>query len=234
MDLYCNFVVLMKREIITTADGSKTIFIPDWDENYHSKHGALQEALHVFIEAGLIFKQQEKQDLKILEIGFGTGLNAILTAIYTAKENLEVEYHGLEAFPVSAEEIAALDYASLDAIKYNVDTYNKLHNSDWNVLNQIAPSFSLKKIEQTLEKFTPTKNSFDIIYFDAFGPRVQNEMWSLPIFEKLFNSLKENGILVTYCAKGQVKRDLKTAGFTVESIPGPPGKREMTRGKKGE
>ena len=222
----------MKREIITTADGSKTIFIPDWDENYHSKHGALQEALHVFIEAGLKYKQQEKSDLNILEIGFGTGLNAILTAIYAAKQNLEVEHHGLEAYPVSEEEIVALDYASLDEIKDNVETYNKLHASTWNELNRITPLFSLKKIEQTLEKYAPTSNTFDIIYFDAFGPRVQEEMWSLPIFEKLFNSLKANGVLVTYCAKGQVKRDLKAVGFSVESIPGPPGKREMTRAVK--
>lgn len=222
----------MKREIITTADGSKTIFIPDWDENYHSKHGALQEALHVFIEAGLKYKRKEQSKLSILEIGFGTGLNAMLTYVFGKELNTHIEYHGLEAFPVNAEELTALNYEELPFIKDHTATYEQIHTTKWNVLITIEDTFKLNKIEQELQTYQPEKAFFDLIYFDAFGPRVQNEMWSLPIFEKLFASLKQGGVLVTYCAKGQVKRDLKSAGFSIESIPGPPGKREMTRAVK--
>lgn len=220
----------MKREILITSDGSSTIHLPDWNEQYHSKNGSINETYHVFIKSGL--QQVAADKVAILEIGFGTGLNAMLTYVFGKELNTHIEYHGLEAFPVNAEELTALNYEKLPFIKDHTATYEQIHTTKWNALNTIEDTFKLNKIEQELQTYHPEKAFFDLIYFDAFGPRVQNEMWSLPIFEKLFASLKQGGVLVTYCAKGQVKRDLKSAGFSIESIPGPPGKREMTRAVK--
>jgi len=221
----------IKREIITTGDGSKTIHMPDWNENYHSSHGALQEANHVFLRNGLdAFR--DRNVVHILEVGFGTGLNAVLTLQETEKSGLQVVYNGLEAFPVSAEELAALDYGSLLDTDVMRSLYVQLHAADWDVLQAITPRFSLHKIHRKLEEMTWEPAQFDLIYFDAFGPRTQADMWQLPHFQRLFAALKPGGALVTYCAQGQVKRDLKAAGFTIEPLPGPPGKREMTRAWK--
>lgn len=220
----------MERKILDTGDGSKTIHIPEWNESYHSKHGAVQEAQHVFIESGLA--QFEKKNINILEIGFGTGLNCILTLLSIHKTEKKVKYTGLEAFPVSSDEIAQLAYTSLPELEKHKTEFNKIHDVPWNEFSDITTQFKLNKIQKTLQDFFPEKESFDLIYFDAFGPRVQPEMWTLEIFKKLFNSIKPNGVFVTYCAKGQVRRDLIKAGFQVEKIPGPPGKREMLRGRR--
>ncbi|MEX1191833.1 MAG: tRNA (5-methylaminomethyl-2-thiouridine)(34)-methyltransferase MnmD [Brumimicrobium sp.] len=218
----------MERKIVDTGDGSKTIHLPEWNESYHSKHGAVQEALHVFIESGL--KQIRKTEIQILEVGFGTGLNCLLTLITAKKLNKNIIYTGLEAFPVSTDELSQLAYESLPEVKDYKQEFLKIHEASWEELVDISPTFKLEKVEQKLNNFNPQKISFDLIYFDAFGPRVQPEMWTLEIFKKLFYAMNSNGILVTYCAKGQVRRDLIEAGFQVEKIPGPPGKREMLRG----
>jgi tRNA U34 5-methylaminomethyl-2-thiouridine-forming methyltransferase MnmC len=219
----------MKREIVDTADGSKTIHLPDWNESYHSKHGAVQEALHVFIKSGLSLI--EKPEIRVLEVGFGTGLNCLLTHEKAKQIEKKIIYTGLEAFPVSKVELSQLAYESLPEISSVKQELQTIHDSPWEELIEIAPDFMLRKIQTKLEDFQPEKAVFDLIYFDAFGPRVQPEMWTLDIFKKLFNSLSRDGILVTYCAKGQVRRDLIEVGFQVEKIPGPPGKREMLRGK---
>ncbi|MEX2484946.1 MAG: tRNA (5-methylaminomethyl-2-thiouridine)(34)-methyltransferase MnmD [Brumimicrobium sp.] len=219
----------MERKIVDTGDGSKTIHLPEWNESYHSKHGAVQEALHVFIESGL--KQIRKTEIQILEVGFGTGLNCLLTLITAKKLNKNIIYTGLEAFPVSTDELSQLAYESLPEVKDYKQEFLKIHEASWEELVDISPTFKLEKVEQKLNNFNPQKISFDLIYFDAFGPRVQPEMWTLEIFKKLFYAMNSNGILVTYCAKGQVRRDLIEAGFQVEKIPGPPGKREMLRGR---
>lgn len=221
----------VKREIIFTADGSKTIHMPEWNENYHSSHGALQEAKHVFLKAGLECFNHQK-NLSIFEVGFGTGLNAILTCEAATINQQHIQYDGLEAFPVSSEEIHALDYVSLLENTESKAHYLKLHAVDWNTDQVISANFTVCKILQKLEEFTFEAEKYDLIYFDAFGPRTQEDMWQLSHFEKLFFSLKPDGILVTYCAKGQVKRDLKAAGFEIEALQGPPGKREMTRAWK--
>lgn len=221
----------MKREIIVTGDGSKTIHLPELNENYHSHHGALQEAMHVFIHHGLAFKNEAKK-LRILEIGFGTGLNALITLDYAREHDLKVEYHGLEAYPVSNEELEAMDYVSLPALEKLKTEYSQIHTAPWDTLTKLNPHFSLHKIEQKLEVYMPEAESIDLVYFDAFGPRVQEEMWSVEVFEKLFIGMTNGGVLVTYCAKGQVKRNMKAAGFIIEALPGPPGKREMTRAVK--
>lgn len=220
-----------KREIITTADGSKTIHIPEWNENYHSSHGALQEARHVFLKHGLgLFREQEK--VSVFEVGFGTGLNAILTLQEAEKHRQHTVYAGIEAYPVSESEIEELNYESLLDDDISRTYYKAMHASPWNSPGKISPHFTLNKIHQKLEDHTFEPEQFDVIYFDAFGPRTQGDMWTQAHFVKLFAALKPNGVLVTYCAQGQVKRDLKAAGFVIEALPGPPGKREMTRALK--
>ena len=220
----------MKREVVITADGSKTIRIIDLDENYHSSHGALQEANHVFIENGLnsLVNQTE---ISIFEMGLGTGLNAFLTAIKAGELGLKVDYFGIEAFPVQIDEIIELDYKNLMGEQFS-DLYLSIHESEWNKLVEINANFSLKKIKGELQNEEMPQAFFDIVYYDAFGPRAQDEMWSMELFQKMYDSIKQGGFLVTYCAKGQVKRDLKAVGFTIEPLPGPPGKREMTRAWK--
>ncbi len=220
----------MKREIIKTEDGSKTIRIIELEENYHSIHGALQEANHVFMKYGLE-EFKHKNELRILEMGFGTGLNTCLTAINSKDLKVNIEYHGIEAFPVSQIELDELEYGSLLG-EENRDLYNQLHLVEWNQSIEIYKGFNLKKIHSEIQNIELQNEFYDIVFYDAFGPRVQNELWSEEVFQKMFNSLKTGGFLVTYCAKGQVKRNMKAVGFTVEVLPGPPGKREMTRAWK--
>ncbi|MFT6196280.1 MAG: tRNA U34 5-methylaminomethyl-2-thiouridine-forming methyltransferase MnmC [Nonlabens sp.] len=233
----------MKREIMTTGDGSKTIYMPDLDEQYHSKHGALQEALHVFIKTGLEYylevahlgvvhnllngeRDDRQEPLQILEYGFGTGLNAMLTAQHDAK--IPIQYTAVEAFPILQEEVLAMDYGQL--LK-NQELYELLHQSSWEENHEIHPNFMLRKKQITFE-LLKDQNQFDLIYFDAFGPRTQPELWTIEIFAAAYASLKTGGILTTYCAAGQVRRNMQTVGFRVERLPGPPGKREMLRASK--
>lgn len=222
----------MQRQIITTADGSKTIFIPEWNEHYHSSHGALQEAQHVFIRNGL--NAATADYITVLEMGFGTGLNALLTFFAAEKRNQYVHYIGIEAFPPSQEEIAAMDYASFATDPETETVYDSMHTAPWEQSFALSEHFVLEKQQCILENATVQAGTVDLVYFDAFGPRVQPELWTLDIFQRLFGWMAPGGIFVTYCAKGQVKRDLKAAGFLVESLPGPPGKREMTRAFKPE
>ncbi|MDX1326733.1 MAG: tRNA (5-methylaminomethyl-2-thiouridine)(34)-methyltransferase MnmD [Arenibacter sp.] len=219
----------MKRKIITTADGSKTIQIEDWNEQYHSTHGAIQEAYHVFIKNGLaLFKDRE---LAILEIGLGTGLNAFITFLEAKKYGLKIDYTGVEAYPVKEEELAQLDYsAALNAEEYNPQ-FLKIHQIPWGTPDKIGDNFALLKHQADFKDITDSEK-FDLIYFDAFGARVQPELWTEEIFQIMFKALKPNGVLVTYAAKGAVRRAMISVGFAVERLPGPPGKREMLRAKK--
>jgi len=221
----------LKREIITTADGSTTIHLPEWEEQYHSKHGAIQEAYHVFIEMGLIhyLKSISPQPLKILEIGFGTGLNAYITNIETAKINITIDYTGVEAYPVETSEIKKLNYSA--QLKVSEDGFKKIHKVAWETPSKVSENFVLTKRKQFFSEIED-KNVFHIIYFDAFGARVQPELWTEAIFQKMYDALTQNGVLVTYSAKGSVRRAMQTVGFTVERLPGPPGKREMLRATK--
>lgn len=217
----------MQRIIKKTNDGSTTIYLPDLDENYHSNHGAIQEALHVFIQHGLHTFPTNKP-LNIFEMGFGTGLNAGLTL---SEAQQTINYFGIEAYPVEETLLKELNYSELHP-KLTASIFSKIHSVEWNQLCPITENFNLKKIKSKIEDFQLPSNYFDLIYFDAFGSRAQKEMWNIDILEKMFLGLKPEGKLVTYCAKGQFKRDLKSLGFMVESLPGPPGKREMTRAVK--
>ena len=228
----------MKRKIITTADGSKTIQIEDWNEQYHSKHGAIQEAQHVFIKEGLIHYrnliskkcQAKAVGISILEIGFGTGLNAFLTAIESERLNLNINYVGVEAYPVSLDEIHQLNYAEQLGVSNTL--FSNIHNCSWEKVHEIHSKFSLTK-QQKYFKDISEKNAFNLIYFDAFGARVQPELWTESIFKTMYKALKYKGVLVTYSAKGSVRRALQSVGFVVERLVGPPGKREMLRATKG-
>ena len=219
----------MKREIIQTLDGSTTIHIAEWDECYHSKHGAIQEAQHVFIKNGLSLFQD--RNVSILEIGFGTGLNAFITFLESKKKNQSIDYVGVEAYPITAEEIVAMNYVEeLNAVEQS-SIFDTMHQSNWEEKIILDDDFTLTKRKQFFEEIND-KNKFDLIYFDAFGYRVQPELWSTAIFEKMYNALKPNGVLVTYAARGVVKRSMIEVGFTVEKLAGPPGKREMFRATK--
>lgn len=220
----------MKREILITSDGSTTIHLSDWNEQYHSKHGAINEAYHVFIKNGLdIIKLDE---IAILEIGFGTGLNAFITFLEVAKSTKNIDYVGVEAYPVETSEVKQLNYVSeLNAQEFN-SIFDEIHHASWEEKNQISTNFSLTKRQQFFQDIDD-ENVFDIIYFDAFGVRVQPELWTEEVFLKMCKALKTNGVLVTYSAAGSVRRALQTVGFKVERLPGPPGKREMLRGIKG-
>lgn len=223
----------MKREIITTSDGSTTIHIPEWNEQYHSKHGAVQEAYHVFIESGLFhfITQFNKTPIQILEIGFGTGLNALITFMEAEKNNLSIDYTGIEAYPVSEEELGQLNYSVLFENEKAGTYFKALHQASWETTHQLTDFFNFEKQKKFFQQIV-AKEAFDLIYFDAFGSRVQPELWEEPIFQKMYNALKIDGILTTYSAKGSAKRAMLRVGFEVEKIPGPPGKREMLRARK--
>ncbi len=220
---------MMKVELRLSNDGSSTLYNVDLDETYHSVHGAIQEAKHVFIEKGLRFKMAEQSNLSILEIGFGTGLNALLTINEVLnKEGVQINYVGIEKFPVDIELLESVNYCNILGGKTHFD---RMHQANWNSKEEITPTFSLNKLTEDIRQVRNI-SEFDIIYFDAFSPTSQPELWSVDVFQNMFNSLKENGILVTYCAKGQVRRDLQSVGFKMERLLGPPGKREMLRGTK--
>jgi len=222
----------LKRNIITTADGSKTIQIEEWNEQYHSVHGAIQEAKHVFIKHGLLFFKEmhpKTQPIHILEIGFGTGLNAYLTLLQSSETQTKIQYVGVEAFPVIAEEINQLNY--VEELKTDAKLFSKLHDTSWETEQDITGDFKLTKQKKEFKNIKDT-NTFNIIYFDAFGARVQPELWTETIFQKMYDALQVDGVLVTYAAKGSVRRAMQAVGFKVEKLPGPPGKREMLRGTK--
>jgi len=226
----------LQREIVITGDGSTTIHLPEWDEQYHSKHGAIQEAYHVFIKHGLnhYFSKIEKTEaVSILEIGFGTGLNAFITLLEAEKLKLNIQYSGVEGYPVSLKEIAQLNYIETLKSDKKEPVFQKLHLVSWEEMHKLTSQFTLIKQRKLFHQIED-ENEYNIIYFDAFGARVQPELWTEAIFEKMYNALEKNGVLVTYSAKGSVRRAMQSVGFTVERLPGPPGKREMLRATKKE
>lgn len=216
-------------KIITTQDGSHSLLNEQLNETYHSVHGALQESKHVFIQHGLDVVSKDKSTIHILEVGFGTGLNALLTLHQAKSNNLTIHYTTLEAFPVEEDIWPKLNYVESADAK---EQFEKLHRANWNEEQNISSNFVLRKLHATLQQVELELNHYDLIYFDAFAPNKQPEMWELPVLQKIANAMKPGGLFVTYCAKGQLKRDLKSAGLTVETLQGPPGKREMVRGLK--
>ncbi|MEY3845229.1 MAG: hypothetical protein RL293_1651 [Bacteroidota bacterium] len=220
---------MKKIEIRQTADGSNTLYLPDLDETYHSSHGAVQEAKHVFIEHGLKYVYaQGGKEIRIFEMGFGTGLNALLTAQTSKRLNLPIAYIGIELHPVPEEIWQNMGYVHVPSEK---EEYAKIMSAAWEENLGIHPFFQLRKIEMDILRFQPSEQ-VDLIYYDAFGPRAQSEMWDIPVLTKMYDLLKPGGFFITYCAQGQMKRNLKSLGFSLEALPGPPGKREITRARK--
>jgi tRNA U34 5-methylaminomethyl-2-thiouridine-forming methyltransferase MnmC len=215
-------------KIIVTEDGSHSLFNEALDETYHSRHGAVQESMHVFIKHGFrhLAETQNRKSISILEVGFGTGLNALLTLTEANEYDLSVAYTSLETYPLGQEVWRNLNYPD----SHNL--FKELHLADWQKWNEINSHFKLLKLENQLQDVELKPLQFDLIYFDAFAPNKQPEMWELAVLEKLEKTIKPGGIFVTYCAKGQLKRDLKSLGLMVESLLGPPGKREMVRALK--
>jgi tRNA U34 5-methylaminomethyl-2-thiouridine-forming methyltransferase MnmC len=209
-----------------------TLSVPNSDEHYHSTHGALQESKHVYIQNGLL--QIQKSAVRILEIGLGTGLNCLLTYdTFLKSEHIHlIEYTAVEAFPIEPDIITELGYHNLLKSNDSEKFLKQLHTSPANTTFEAATNFYCLLHHRKIEEITLPKNEYDLVYFDAFGPRTQPEMWSEEILKKMFDSIDSGGMLLTYCAKGSVKRSLKSIGFLVESLPGPPGKREMTRALK--
>ena len=228
----------MRRNIITTSDGSKTIQLVDWNEQYHSVHGALAEAQHVFLKNGLAYRLQvadivakDKRKIHIVEMGLGTGLNLLLTYDFlsTKELDLEVNYTGIDKFPVSTEEQVQLNYEQFTAV--NTKIFKEMCGQVWNSKEMYAGKFSLEKRQIDLLEYSDTE-PVDLVYFDAFGPRVQPELWTEESLNVLVSRMSTNAVFVTYCAKGDVRRSLQNLGLRVERLPGPPGKREMLRAIK--
>ena len=217
----------MERSIIKTADGSDTVIIPELNVSYHSKHGAMQESMHVFIEAGFryLINQSTNQPINIFEMGFGTGLNAFLTAIEATDKKIKVYYVAVEKSPLSEKEIKLLNYTEC---LENEGLFQAIHEGEWNHDFVVNEFFTLSKIRSDLISYS-INQQFNIIYYDAFAPSAQPELWTQKIFEKLFLMLLPGGILVTYCSKAEVRRAMQSAGFEVKKIQGPAGKREMVR-----
>ena len=220
----------MQRNIIQTRDGSTTIHIEDWDECYHSRFGAIQEAQHVFIKKGLSLFENES--VAILEIGFGTGLNAFITFLEFPKFHQQINYVGIEAYPVTLEEAGLMNYVSELNAENEKTIFEKLHQCNWEEPHVLNDNFVFTKRKQFFADINDIEK-FDLIYFDAFGYDVQPELWSAMIFKKMYEALKTKGVLVTYAARGVIKRNMIEAGFTVEKLEGAPGKREMFRARKG-
>ena len=214
----------MKKHLVTTADGSTSIYIPEMNEHYHSSKGAVQEALHVFLEHGI--KLAEEGSLNIFELGFGTGLNALISMIHSSKGK-KINYHSIEAYPVDSELIKGVNYCNFLGDEYK-NKFDFMHHCDWEKEIEITSDFKLKKIHAKIEDYSLESDFYDVVFYDAFGPRAQSEMWEMDVLQKMYDGLKVGGKLVTYCAQGQFKRNLKALGFEVKAFPGPPGKREMT------
>ncbi|HWI90293.1 MAG TPA: tRNA (5-methylaminomethyl-2-thiouridine)(34)-methyltransferase MnmD [Flavisolibacter sp.] len=219
----------MERKIIITEDGSHSIAIPEWNVIYHSIHGAIQESKHIFIEAGLNYiLNNSPKKLSILEMGLGTGLNVLLTAIESEGHDVEIHYTAIEQFPISVDEAKSLNYA--EVLHYD-DLFEKIHDSEWAKDILLSEHFIIRKENIDLVNYL-INNQFDLVYYDAFAPAAQPELWTKDIFQKLFFLLKPNGVLVTYCSKGDVRRAMMAAGFLVKKLPGPQGKREILRAEK--
>jgi tRNA U34 5-methylaminomethyl-2-thiouridine-forming methyltransferase MnmC len=216
------------NQIVKTFDGSFTIYVPELNEHYHSIHGAVQESEHIFMKAG--YDSCSEEPLNIFEVGFGTGLNALLTAIRAIKDNREVFYTSIEKYPVGSDLIKLLnhyEFAGPDGKRI----FELIQSSPWEKMNCICNKFNLKKTNGDLCDYTPA-SPVDLVYFDAFGPDKQPKMWTREIFERISSAMRSGGILVTYSSKGEVKRNLRSVGFDVKLLPGPPGKREMISAKK--
>jgi len=221
------------RTLITTEDGSHSIYVPELNEHYHSTFGAIQESNHVFIEYGLKEILKSKTSIRVFEMGLGTGLNVFLTLLYAIDHPIAIRYTAIEAYPLEPEILKRLNYIKMIKKGTLENDFVTIHSSPWEEWNRLYEKFFFKKHQTSLLDYQSIEK-FDLVYFDAFAPDVQPELWTREVFEKIFDSMDYDGILVTYCCKGEVKRNLKSVGFSLEKLPGPPGKREILRARKNQ
>ncbi len=223
---------MSKNTIIKTNDGSHSIFSGKFGVTYHSKFGAIQESAHIFIENGLSVRSLIQKNISILEIGFGTGLNAFLSYLETEKRDINISYLGIDAYPLPYQVATRLNYTKALNVVAKQSVFLQIHREKWNTPFPVSNHFLLEKRFAGFEKVEYPTQSFDLIFFDAFDPAVQPHLWETPFFKKMYDALLPEGFLITYSAKGSVKRNLKAAGFEVIGLPGPPGKREITKAIK--
>jgi tRNA U34 5-methylaminomethyl-2-thiouridine-forming methyltransferase MnmC len=217
------------RQIHLTSDGSHTIFDSDLNTHFHSINGAIAESQQIFIKHGLEYQSKRKNLVRIFELGYGTGLNAYLSYLYAIAGGIEIYYHAIDLFPLQSDLNCELNYEKF--LKTTDMSFNEFTQLPWNNYSQVHPLFKIFKQQIALESFS-TIETFDLVYYDAFDPVTQPELWTIEIFEKIYQMMSPEAILCTYCAKGLIKRNLKSAGFAIEALPGAPGKREMTRAKR--
>ncbi len=229
--LTSHFSLLKKMALILTNDGSHSVYSETYGVTYHSRFGAVTESAHVFIAAGLRYKAVVQREIAILETGFGTGLNAFMSWLEAERRNLQIRYVGLETMPVGPEEAQALNYTDLLGVPDRAADFQTLHTCTWGEDHALSEHFHFRKEQTPIETFE-AQEAFDVVYFDAFAPQAQPELWTVEVFGRMYRALRPEGVLVTYCAQGEFKRTLKQAGFQVERLQGPPGKREMTRATK--
>lgn len=218
-------------KIVTTQDGSHSLFSQHFGEQYHSKYGAILESRHVFIEAGLFYKLSSNDEVNVLEIGFGSGLNAFLSYLESINRPKKIYYETMEAFPVPESDAKRLNYPEQLMAEDHQFIFQQMHQLPWNITHELSPNFLFKKVLKQFEELEGSSR-FDVVYFDAFAPGTQPELWENSMLSLVYEAMRPKGVLVTYSAKGSVKRNLKSLGFEVENIPGPPGKREMIRAIK--
>lgn len=225
---------MKNTQVINTADGSSSLLNVDLNETYHSTHGAIQESNHVFIKNGLQYFAEKNRpaSISIIEVGFGTGLNALLALKKSTEKKINIGYTSIEAFPISKELVAQLNYPERTDLEQSEKIFSQIHTAAWNTQSQITANFILEKRLGSILEMNVSESKFDLVFFDAFAPAKQPEMWDISVLRKMISALKPGGMFVTYCAQGQLKRNLKSLGLTVESLPGSPGKREMVRAMK--
>lgn len=218
-------------KVVQTADGSSSIFWKELNETYHSLHGATQESRHVYIKSGLTFLAEKSQNINILEVGFGTGLNVLLTIEFAIQNpDLSIQLTTLEPFPLPEQILENLDFSASFSDEI-LDFFRKIHDCTPNETHQFLPNFQFQKFHQKLEDFQ-TENQFDLIYYDAFAPSKQSEMWELENLRKIGTLTIKDGVLVTYSSSGKFRKNLAESGFQIEKLVGPPRKKEMVRGIK--
>lgn len=221
-----------ERRLIVTGDGSHSFELPGLNEQYHSTFGAIQESKHVFVDAGLLSLPPKSGRINILEIGFGTGLNALLTFRESMRKNMPITYHALEPFPLVEAEYSTLNFTRLIEGDGLDEAFGLFHQCKWDEEKEVSPFFIFRKQKVRVQEAVFQEGFYDLVYFDAFGPDTQPEIWVKPVFEKMYKAMRPSGLLTTYSSKGSIRRLLKECGFTVEKLSGPPGKREITRAQK--
>ncbi len=222
----------MKRQLVITGDGSHTLFASDLQDHYHSTFGAVQESNHIYIESALKAHPSNRKMVNVLEIGFGTGLNALLTWQQSYLQKMKIQYVTIEPHPVELAMALRLNYPDFIDIQDSVSIFKKLHQAAWGEGVVISEYMRFTKMDTAIQEASLEPMRFDIVYFDAFGPEAQPELWTVPVFQKIYDSMALDSVMTTFSSKGSVKRAMQEAGFNIELLDGPPGKRTITRAWK--